>query len=210
MTTTIAIPPLARSACEAAEEEGLKPALDALAETVAEGANWKVRQRTLLDIIAVIEAATSADLSAGEAELMLGAAGAGPRPTDGGGEKEAENDGDDDEEEGDDEDEEEEEEYEDDDDDLDPEGLFLASLPMYMAAILERLGESRIVCVEQAAFYLLSAHPEHQEAAQQWIEADYRNERSYRKFLRAQRYYRSVLERGVAAADPFDEAEEAK
>jgi hypothetical protein len=50
----------ARSAYEAAENENLRGFLDDLVEKVSAGANWRVRKKTLLDLIGAIEAATIA------------------------------------------------------------------------------------------------------------------------------------------------------
>lgn len=76
---------------------------------------------------------------------------------------------------------------------IESEELFIDALPVWMAAILERLDETKIACVEQAAFYLLSAHPEHQQAAEDWIDANDRNEQEFRTFLRTHRDYEHVL-----------------
>jgi hypothetical protein len=71
---------------------------------------------------------------------------------------------------------------------------------MYLASILERLDETHVTCIEQAAFYMISAHPEHQDAAQAWIEADVKHFKEYKKFLAANRDYRDLTERGSALA----------
>ena len=84
------------------------------------------------------------------------------------------------------------------DDDLLPEDPFAVIAPVYVGAILERLGERDIVCLEQAAFYFLSTHPEHHEAAIQWIEADQKRLRLYQKFLRANPGYRDAVRRIMA------------
>jgi 3-oxoadipate enol-lactonase len=95
------------------------------------------------------------------------------------------------------------------DEDLLPEDPFAIIAPVYIGAILERLGEQHIVCLEQAAFYFLSTHPEHNEAATQWIEADQKRLRLYQKFLRANPGYRGAVRRimagDVLAAESADE-----
>lgn len=91
----------------------------------------------------------------------------------------------------------------DDDDDLDDVDVdpvadeamgFPEVLPLYVGALLERLDEREIRCVEQAAVYILSIHREHQEAAHGWLEADFRNAKAFKKLLRADRRYADVLE----------------
>lgn len=86
----------------------------------------------------------------------------------------------------------------------DPEEVFLKMLPMYIGAILEKLEEQRITCIEQAAFYMLSIHPEHQEAAQAWIDSDYRHFKEFKRFLAANRDYQRILSLGsdMAAGQP--------
>ncbi len=72
---------------------------------------------------------------------------------------------------------------------------YLMAVPICVGAILERLEETRMTCVEQAAFYHLSYHEEHQHAAEAWFEADFRNEKAHRKFTRTNREYRDLLSR---------------
>jgi len=76
---------------------------------------------------------------------------------------------------------------------------FMALLPAHVAAILERLDEGEMASVEQAAFYLLSVHPEHQGAADAWLQADRGRQRAYTEFVRKNPFYASVL----AAHDRF-------
>ncbi|WP_207478975.1 hypothetical protein [Arenibaculum pallidiluteum] len=70
---------------------------------------------------------------------------------------------------------------------------FMALLPSHMGAILERLDEAEIGSVEQAAFYLLSIHPEHQAAADAWLQADRRRQRDYTEFVRRNPFYGAIL-----------------
>jgi hypothetical protein len=67
----------------------------------------------------------------------------------------------------------------------------------FIGGILEKLAEPEISSVEQAAFYVLSAHPEHQEAAERWVEADPKHMKAFRKFLKANRYYKNLMEDGA-------------
>jgi hypothetical protein len=162
---SVPIPTLGRSLYEAAKpEERLKAALDALVDAISRGANWKVRKKTLLDIVALIDLASdrSEDRADGEGEEADDAAV----------------------------------------DDLDHLAGFNDALPLYVGAVLERLGETRLSCVEQAAFYMLSAHPEHHAAAVAWIGMDRRHARDFRKFMNANRYYNDVLHRGFSPPRP--------
>lgn len=79
-------------------------------------------------------------------------------------------------------------------------GAYVHAVPVMLAAVLERLGESRIESMEQAAFYLLSEHPEHHDAAIAWLDADVKRMRAFRKFLRANRSYKRVFEMGMDRA----------
>jgi hypothetical protein len=60
MTKTVDIQPVSRSAYDAAANDKLKTLLDELVRVVRNAANWKVRKKTLLDIIAELEAVTCA------------------------------------------------------------------------------------------------------------------------------------------------------
>jgi hypothetical protein len=79
----------------------------------------------------------------------------------------------------------------------DPRTEFLNVVPYFIGGILEKLAEPEISSVEQAAFYVLSAHPEHQEAAERWVEADPKHMKAFRKFLKANRYYKNLMEDGA-------------
>jgi hypothetical protein len=85
---------------------------------------------------------------------------------------------------------------------------FLSAMPAFVGSILEILDEQAIASVEQAAFYHLSAHPEHQEAAENWFDADPRHETAFRKFLRANRDYADLLDRFEDMLEAIEEAEE--
>jgi hypothetical protein len=87
-------------------------------------------------------------------------------------------------------------------DDLLPEDPFAVVAPVYIGAILERLDERSIDCLEQAAFYFLSTHPEHQDAANAWLAADPKRLRLFRTFIKANPGYddaaRRILEAEIA------------
>jgi len=70
---------------------------------------------------------------------------------------------------------------------------FAEVLPFYVGAVLERLNESQIDRPEQAAFYLLSCHPEHIDAAQGWMQEP-NNLKRFQKFVDATPDYEAILE----------------
>jgi hypothetical protein len=182
--TAIAKPETSLLADMAPEEQ---ERLRSIAEEIRSGANWVVRKRRLLDTLLAIEAAIGgspnealigegSDFAALRAEIQkmeedahAAAVAAGEAP----------------------------------DEPLDDAELaaaaneiaFLTGLPTYVGTVLELLDESEINSVEQAAFYHLSAHGEHQRAADAWFEADHRNDTAFRKFLRANRDYSDLLDR---------------
>src|SRR4051794_36641915 len=84
-----------------------------------------------------------------------------------------------------------------------PRAEFLKVVPYFIGGILEKLAEPEISSVEQAAFYVLSAHPEHQEAAERWVEADPKHMKAFRKFLKANTYYRKIMEDGTKTYSDF-------
>ena len=86
-----------------------------------------------------------------------------------------------------------------------PEDPFAVVVPLYVGAILERLEEPSIMCLEQAAFYFLSTHPEHQEAAKAWLEADPKRLSLFRKFIRANPGYDDAARRIMADEDGLAE-----
>lgn len=94
-------------------------------------------------------------------------------------------DGIDEEDEDEDEDEEDEAGYADDD--------FAEMMTFYVGAVLERLGETEIDAPEQAAFYMLSCHPEHLDAAQGWLGAP-GNAEAFESFVDANPDYAAVLD----------------
>ncbi len=95
-------------------------------------------------------------------------------------------------------------EAEDFEDDLEEPLTFQQMLPFFVGAVLERLDEEAITCTEQTAFYSLSCHVEHMQAAQQWLEQDWRNVKAFRKFLRDNPRYAELLE----MMEDEDESEE--
>ena len=70
---------------------------------------------------------------------------------------------------------------------------FAEVLPFYVGAVLERLGETKLDRPEQAAFYLLSCHPEHTEAAQSWLQEG-SNLKRFQKFVDDTPDYEAILE----------------
>ncbi len=158
--------------------------LRTLAGRVAAGSNWKVRKKALIDVVEGLDAM----MAVGEAEAAFVDDPDADPPLDDP-EADAAADG-----------------------DLDvPEFDVVDVLPAYVGAILEVLGETTVASVEQAACYILSAHPEHQKAGWDWIDADYGNWRAFKKLLRADRryafYYDEIEALATADADADAEAE---
>ncbi|MAE44660.1 MAG: hypothetical protein CMF63_06720 [Magnetovibrio sp.] len=90
------------------------------------------------------------------------------------------------------------------DDGPDPDEFFYNMLPLIVGVILEKLAEKSITCIEQAAFYLLSGHPEHSQAADAWIDDDYKRIKAFKKFLRANRYYKEIIEAALDHVEGVD------
>ncbi|HYH20228.1 MAG TPA: hypothetical protein VD995_16585 [Azospirillum sp.] len=190
----IAIPKPETSLYESAPDD-LKPTLDEMVERVKNDANWKVRKKTLMDVLSVLDVATAlteeqrleldrvmrgiedGTISAEEAERALETLEQMPDA-----------------------------EVSENDDGEDEVSASADVLPMFIGAILERLGEERITCVEQAALYLLSAHDEHALAAEQWLQADFKHGKEFKKLLRTDRRYESLFE--LILAPEFEEDEE--
>lgn len=82
-----------------------------------------------------------------------------------------------------------------------------AVLLLILSATLEQLAESQIVCAEQAAFYMLSAHKAHRLAALQWLRGNHRNVRDFRKLVNTDRRFGKMLERFSFAAITDAEAQ---
>jgi len=172
--------------------EELKPTLDELVKQVQADANWKVRKKTLLDVLSVLDVATElteeqrveldrvmrgiedGSISAEEAERALEMLEQAPDA-----------------------------EVSDDEDEV---AASAEVLPVFIGAILERLGEERITCVEQAALYLLSAHDEHAAAAEQWLQEDIKHGKAFKKLLRSDRRYEALFE--LILAPEFEEDED--
>ena len=64
----------------------------------------------------------------------------------------------------------------------------------YVGAVLERLDEWEVSGPEQAAFYMLSCHPEHLEAAQAWLADASANQAAFEDFIEANPDYAAVLD----------------
>jgi hypothetical protein len=164
--------------------EPMGEVLRTLAAKVAAGSNWKVRKKALIDVVEGLDAM----MAIGEAEVaFVDDPDADPPLDDPAPDDPAEDAGAI-------------------DGDLDvPEFDVVDVLPAYVGAILEVLGETTVSTVEQAACYILSAHPEHQKAGWDWIDADYGNWRAFKKLLRADRryafYYDEIEALATADAD---------
>jgi hypothetical protein len=159
--------------------------LRTLAGKVAAGSNWKVRKKALIDVVEGLDAM----MAIGDAEAAFVDDPDADPPLDDPEEDAGAVDG-----------------------DLDvPEFDVVDVLPAYVGAILEVLGETTVSTVEQAACYILSAHPEHQKAGWDWIDADYGNWRAFKKLLRADRryafYYDEIEALATADADAAGEGE---
>lgn len=160
--------------------EELRPVLESLVEAVQGDANWKVRKKTLLDALLVVETMTQLSPKQQEAfeALMAGIEDGSISEADAKARMDAI------------------EEAEAEGEDEDEEGVAASAevLPMFIGAVLERLGEDRVTSVEQAALYILSVHPEHYEAAEEWLQADEKNAKAFRKLLRADRRYAGLFD----------------
>ena len=205
--TAIAKP--ANSVYETAPEE-LRPVLDSMVEAALADANWKVRKKTLLDALMVVE--TMADLTPEQQEafesVMQGIEDGTLTEEDAKAAMEllerrgAANDDSDPESDG----------------EAEDQGMAASAevLPVFIGAVLERLEEDSIVCAEQAALYILSVHPEHYEAAEEWLQADPKNAKAFKKLLRADRRYAELFDLllGPEEEDDFvlpeDEADDGK
>jgi len=78
-------------------------------------------------------------------------------------------------------------------------GQFINQVPGFLAFLIGKLGEEPITSVEQAAFYLLSADEKHNSAAGDWIDAKPKRVKALQKFIKANRYYRDILDDGLAS-----------
>lgn len=194
--TTIDIPAIEQSAFDyVATDEEEKAYVESLATEIGNAGDWSARQTKLLELIETLDesaAATFDSLDSDEmGDFLTGAEpsiGRMPASLTG---RDAPMDP----------------EFDDAEDDVptDSDELFAEMAPLYLGAILERLGEKTITCIEQAAFYFISAHPEHQQAASDWIGADPRHLQQFRKFLNANPSYKAAVERVLAMSDFDDE-----
>ncbi|PWC37044.1 hypothetical protein [Azospirillum sp. TSO22-1] len=169
--------------------EELRPVLESLVEAAQGDANWKVRKKTLLDALLVVETMTQLSPKQQEAfeALMAGMEDGSISEAEAKARMDAiETADDDDEEEG---------------------GEGIDILPMFIGAVLERLGEDRITSVEQAALYILSVHPEHYEAAEDWLQADEKNATAFKKLLRSDRRYAGLFD-ALLGEDEEEEGED--
>jgi hypothetical protein len=80
------------------------------------------------------------------------------------------------------------------DDESDGEPInFLELLPLFTGAVLEKLEEDAIHSAEQAAIYMLSCHPEHQDAVEAWMLEDARHAKAMRKLISADTRFGELL-----------------
>lgn len=167
----------------------LRPILESMVEAVKADANWKVRKKTLVEALVVVDTMTSMNprqqqafealmkgiedgsISEEEAKSAMDAMEAGSDAEDG-----------------------------------EDDGIAASAdvLPVFIGAVLERLEETDLVCAEQAAFYLLSVHPEHYEAAENWLEADHKNAKAFKKLLRSDDAYAALFELILGPEDEDD------
>lgn len=166
--------------------EELRPVLESLVEAAQADANWKVRKKTLLDALLVVETMTQLSPKQQEAfeALMTGMEDGSISEAEAKARMDAIEAVEDDEEGG--------------------EGIDI--LPMFIGAVLERLDEDRITSVEQAALYILSVHPEHYEAAEDWLQADEKNATAFKKLLRSDRRYAGLFD-ALLGEDEEEEGE---
>jgi len=85
-------------------------------------------------------------------------------------------------------------------DEEEPEVDVMHVLPAYVAAILECLDERVIGSADQAACYVLSAHPEHQDAALAWIGQGAASATAFEAVLGGDRRYAAYFARVSEAA----------
>ncbi|WP_051340724.1 hypothetical protein [Azospirillum halopraeferens] len=168
----------------------IRAQVDTIVDRVAAGANWKVRKKSLLDVLTALEALATMPQESREALFRRLAELDGRAPADPPADDEAEAA------------------------DADtgvgaprPEALVL----FYAGAVLERLEETQITGPEQALMYTLSIHPEHGQSVIDWMNADIRNAKSLKKTMKADRTYRALMRTiDRAVADAPDGVEEAQ
>ena len=85
--------------------------------------------------------------------------------------------------------------------DGDPWRAFVRVVPYFVAGILEKLAETEIATVEQMAFYALSVHLEHQDAADRWANESPKHWKAFKKFARSNRYYFKILGTGASMVE---------
>ena len=182
------------SVFDSAPEE-LRPVLDSLVEAVQADANWKVRKKTLLDALLVVETMTqlSPKQQAAFEELMGGIEDGSISEEEAKARMDAI----------------ESETTEEDDEDGEFGAEAAEVIPVFIGAVLERLEEDRITSAEQCALYILSIHPEHYEAAEDWLQADPKNATAFKKLLDADRRYAGLFDLilGEDEDDEFGEEE---
>ncbi len=93
----------------------------------------------------------------------------------------------------------------DDTDEFSPWEMFVRIVPSFVGAVLEKLAEPELVSLEQMVFYAISAHPEHQDAARRWVQANSKNAKSHHKYIKAHKFYLDILVTWASfTMSPFD------
>ena len=78
---------------------------------------------------------------------------------------------------------------------------FVRVVPYFVAGILEKFAETKITTVEQMAFYALSVHLEHQDAADRWVKESPKHWKAFKSFARANRYYFKIMDTGATMVE---------
>lgn len=177
--------------------EELRPVLESLVEAAKADSDWKTRKTTLLDALLVVETMTqlSPKQQAAFEELMAGIENGSLSEE----EAKARMDSI-------------EAETAEEDEGNEEFGSEAAEvIPVFIGAVLERLSEERITSAEQCALYILSIHPEHYEAAEDWLQADPQNTAAFKALLEADPRYAGLFDLilGEDEGDEFGDDEEA-
>lgn len=167
-TTTVPIAAIARTTLNDEVPEGMRSAIEGFAATVRAKANWKVRKKTLCELM--LGFALIMRMAPEERSELTGQ----PVP--------------------------------DDDPALD-EDTIADLLPIVLGAVLETLDEGFISSAEQAAVYVLSIQPEHQQAAEAWMETDRRNWKAVQRILKSDEVYAALVDAMEALPDDADDTD---
>lgn len=166
------------SAYETASPE-IREVLDQVVAALGAIPEWPRRTGVLIEMIDALDLAVSGDDFEDDEEADIDDEVFAEAPDDAGDEQEWENG---------------EWKGGEDEDGADPEPDLAELTTYYVGAVLERLDEKAVTGVEQAAFYMLSCHPEHLEAAQSWLLASPGNQSAFEDFIEANPDYAAVLD----------------